>query len=1264
MATASIRSLRNGLGPIVGASRDDLEIGDVVTVESVNNGTAYAWSLAYRPEGSLASFLPLGGEVTKGPLTFTVDKEGPYLIGLQYTTMQVLVASAVSAGQQLVINGITLEAVSGVAGVNQFTIQNNTVLDAAAIMAAINNPLNGWSGTITAHNAAGSAQVVLTPVVDGTPITVTSSSAQMVPSPVTTEQFVRLRSLTEFGSLHLVSAGEQYGGSNPPVPVDINPVGWTNEQNGNLLSLLALIETVSTSGNIVYVDPISGNYNTIQAAIDYCATQTPSPTSQWIVAVRPGVYTEELTFAPFVHVIGWPGAQQAGMMLSPTSVDCVKVRQTGAMAAHAIEFNAANELVHLAGLFFERPGAGAAGVVEEGASNVGSVYVTRCRFTTAGTGACYTSVGAETTLEDCVLASDGGRTLIVGNASAVQTRIYAIRTTIKGDSGIQLKHNTWCLLRDSWVEPAAMGSNAIDLECSNVANQGMRLLASYSRIFGTVTANSSTVGCADLVELIAEWCSFSEPGSITIDGSNCPAGAFVQLGASVHGPVVGTNGAVYKATVPADTIFYDNALVSHSRLIGPTEIAGDLLAENVQDALDEIYTYAIQVRTLDDAYDAGLVGGGLGRDIYADSGAVRILDGNPPSPSTPITDTDGQLKVVSKVEIGSVDKAEIKLDPNPWGMGAEITLGEELWIGNAPYGTPTFIWANSTATATYHNYDLILSAHPTEGGDQVGSIIIRGGAGLNSGKGTDPGGGDVHLVGGDALGENIPAGPSAPGGGNVYIAPGGVRFPATAGGVGTILLGRPEDATRAVLNAPLAYTVPVAAGSATFGTDLGAFTIDLNAGDVIATAIGKLSNTQYVIASENPPGFIQIESATKGPLAQVFYVGGDAATNTDLGNFQGALQTNGTWPSSMEVVVSAANEISFGPNALTGPLVYNADTGKLTVPGVIDPTGMIYTESTLANITLAANGWTGAGVGGLYVSDGTDGQDNNHLYYVFEDGTPIKLSGGGGGGGMTRFFIEDSAGNTSTILDNDTIIFDNSTGETTVAVSGDNVSIGLANTGVTAGTYISPVIAVDSTGRITSALNAAGLQGAYDYGNTLTTAGPTDITFTLSAAGGGFVINGDGNVMIGVVSRVGTFSANSIATATLSSQDEVDINADNGTTITRNGGLDTEILTLTQSGGQTFGIFAGTADPSGSVTADAGSLFVRDTGAGAELYQNTSTGSGTTWSQVGAGGGGLPAPTAEGEILYAPTPAAFVQATPKVNASGFILVNASGHMVV
>jgi hypothetical protein len=45
----------------------------------------------------------------------------------------------------------------------------------------------------------------------------------------------------------------------------------------------------------------------------------------------------------------------------------------------------------------------------------------------------------------------------------------------------------------------------------------------------------------------------------------------------------------------------------------------------------------------------------------------------------------------------------------------------------------------------------------------------------------------------------------------------------------------------------------------------------------------------------------------------------------------------------------------------------------------------------------------------------------------------------------------------------------------------------------------------------------------------------------------------------------------------------------------------------------------GDNDPSGTITGLAGSLFFRDTGTGAELYLNTSTGSGTVWTALAAG---------------------------------------------
>lgn len=72
---------------ITGASRDDLAVNDVVELESVNTGTAYQWSIAFKPEGSAAVFSSTGTEsaVIQNPGTFTVDVEGPYLIRLVLT---------------------------------------------------------------------------------------------------------------------------------------------------------------------------------------------------------------------------------------------------------------------------------------------------------------------------------------------------------------------------------------------------------------------------------------------------------------------------------------------------------------------------------------------------------------------------------------------------------------------------------------------------------------------------------------------------------------------------------------------------------------------------------------------------------------------------------------------------------------------------------------------------------------------------------------------------------------------------------------------------------------------------------------------------------------------------------------------------------------------------------------------------------------------------------------------------------------------------
>jgi len=107
---ARIRSLRNGLTPIDDASRDDLVVGDVVTVTAIDPATTYAWSLVFEPDGSTAAFT--GDPTAVSPGTFTVDLDGPYLVRLvtnagtgTESTQYVRLRALTPAGLRLVAAG-------------------------------------------------------------------------------------------------------------------------------------------------------------------------------------------------------------------------------------------------------------------------------------------------------------------------------------------------------------------------------------------------------------------------------------------------------------------------------------------------------------------------------------------------------------------------------------------------------------------------------------------------------------------------------------------------------------------------------------------------------------------------------------------------------------------------------------------------------------------------------------------------------------------------------------------------------------------------------------------------------------------------------------------------------------------------------------------------------------------------------------------------------------------------------------------------------
>ena len=74
---ANIRSEIPAKPTVDGASRDDLSVGDVVTLTSIDAAATYTWDLVFVPEESAATIVGSGVSVS-----FTADLVGPYLVRL------------------------------------------------------------------------------------------------------------------------------------------------------------------------------------------------------------------------------------------------------------------------------------------------------------------------------------------------------------------------------------------------------------------------------------------------------------------------------------------------------------------------------------------------------------------------------------------------------------------------------------------------------------------------------------------------------------------------------------------------------------------------------------------------------------------------------------------------------------------------------------------------------------------------------------------------------------------------------------------------------------------------------------------------------------------------------------------------------------------------------------------------------------------------------------------------------------------------------
>lgn len=215
--------------------------------------------------------------------------------------------------------------------------------------------------------------------------------------------------------------------------------------------------------------------------------------------------------------------------------------------------------------------------------------------------------------------------------------------------------------------------------------------------------------------------------------------------------------------------------------------------------------------------------------------------------------------------------------------------------------------------------------------------------------------------------------------------------------------------------------------------------------------------------------------------------------------------------------------------------------------------------------------------------------------------------------GKPSFFIGDNTGGAAAgFAGNSISIFTQPGGAATgggVAGPGGDVGIesadgGNAGTaaGETPGAGGDVTIDARNGGQAATAVNLVGATGG-DVTITAGRGGAGNGVGTTSGNGGNVVItSGD------VGSAVGGTASTTFGTIQLESQ-----------------GTEThEVVTLVNTT-NTVELYTGTSDPDGTtgigVTASAGSLFLRDTGAGGEVYVNTSTGSGTVWALLGTAAG-------------------------------------------
>lgn len=850
-------------------------------------------------------------------------------------------------------------------------------------------------------------------------------------------QFVRLRVMTVFGELFLISAGERRDESGV-IPVDVSAQGWANEQNSNIQRLMLLVRRLSMSGRVLYVDANRGrkysdssvqpndptniirmpgpetgredetgmrtacegfaDFSSITAAMAYAATcaargETPlSADDPYIIKVAPGVYQEDLTLIPHVHLIADTNGEVILTDFGTAQMNGATVYTTANPGAHhTYTGSSVDDFLLLRGIgflngydktepiFHQRGGF----LMFEGCQMIqGGAHATQGPIILAEKNG---AIPPAVILKDSLSYMETGNAALYSIIMADIGVVYGLNSNIMGDSAVLFNSNFQddpdggeVRFDKCWVRAMTLNGYIFrGLPGTFVSNE-----SEFDNEDTTVNPNLA-FELADTSGVLAGPGLVGYDANISINNSAILQDirvrtdqtlgdvnfypASIRLGGSYIFPTGAPN--EWTPTTRGESLLYDNAYTDPLYPVSPLTV---LPTNKVQNAIDMLVGAALPLGavpyySLDSAYD-GLAdlqpityGDGLGRRIVADAGAVQISGAESPADKW-LEDTalKGGLQIEGNLDIGpfvsgspngALDNlgSEINLRPGTWSGASMISLGRSVdpndLAGSATHrafpggfimgGNPNAM--NATDGHAPFNLHLRTRNNYESDTDELGRIVLNGGEAYPNlgsvGSGSDTQGGHVYVQGGTCYQPSGGA-PFSELGGHIWLAPGMTMDAASIGSGTTASKIRicllDENVTWATLQAAGPF-VPGGSGVFYLSGPNGMEHFQVSAGDALADVINTVNLSSYqFIAQDAGGGVLEIMSLTPGPNGDVLFVASNPASlNTNLGDLQ------------------VATGATFTPGAYSKYVdIGCTDTDELTVFGDLHATGDITAGGT------------------------------------------------------------------------------------------------------------------------------------------------------------------------------------------------------------------------------------------------------------------------------------------------------------------------------